>query len=542
MFNSRNYNENIAELNKRREGGEDIKQYRRGGLVTKNTYRRGGVVSSNGYRKNMSRLGFQEGGYAHMPGYSSDPDMIHYLKLLQNEINNYDFSKEADKYHGTFLGTFFGTGKTRNDMLVAKAKQTGKTKDQLIKENPTWVEPIEDWTKKLLISQVDERIDEIQKNPTNQSVVNEAIKKTFQGGTILKFPQKLQDTIINRIGGGYRQQFGVPIDTNIFKDTLGSRGNKLKKQIKEIQTTSTDYVSSEGAIKKDKSFLSKIPESILNIIAGKVHAGELNESDVDNNLLKYSSLLASGATVAELAAIARHATTGKGQSWLPNSQATKVGIPNASTSSWWQSQALGKNLPGVSNAKFLKAYPTLGAQAGLVALTGATSYLGTKAILEATGADKKLNKAGSWFYDVTHKDKNASLLSSQTTLGEQRDRRHKRAAVASEKRAQAQKQAEAEAKAQAEAAAKAKAEADAKAKAEEEANQPPPPSGPPPGGPHKDEPIITRPPSGPPPGGPHKDEPIITRPSRPPSGPPPRGPHGPPNIGWGGPPRRGPHG
>ena len=49
---------------KRREGGEDIKQYRRGGLVAKNTYRRGGLVSHNGYRKNMSRLGFQEGGYA----------------------------------------------------------------------------------------------------------------------------------------------------------------------------------------------------------------------------------------------------------------------------------------------------------------------------------------------------------------------------------------------------------------------------------------------------------------------------------------------
>jgi hypothetical protein len=41
-----------------------LKFYRRGGLVTKNTYRRGGLVSHNGYRKNMSRLGFQEGGYA----------------------------------------------------------------------------------------------------------------------------------------------------------------------------------------------------------------------------------------------------------------------------------------------------------------------------------------------------------------------------------------------------------------------------------------------------------------------------------------------
>jgi len=64
FFNTRRYKENIAELNKRREGGEDIKQYRRGGLVTKKTYRRGGLVSHNGYRKNMSRLGFQEGGYA----------------------------------------------------------------------------------------------------------------------------------------------------------------------------------------------------------------------------------------------------------------------------------------------------------------------------------------------------------------------------------------------------------------------------------------------------------------------------------------------
>ena len=41
-----------------------LKFYRRGGLVTKNTYRRGGLVSRSGYRKNMSRLGFQDGGYA----------------------------------------------------------------------------------------------------------------------------------------------------------------------------------------------------------------------------------------------------------------------------------------------------------------------------------------------------------------------------------------------------------------------------------------------------------------------------------------------
>ena len=148
-----------------------------------------------------------------------------------------------------------------------------------------------------------------------------------------------------------------------------------------------------------------------------------------------------------------------------------------------------------------------------------------------------------------------SLLSSQATLGQTRDEREKRrevheARAAEIAAAQAKAQAEAKAKAEAEAAA-AKAAEEARKKAEEEANQPPPPATPPSGppiggGPHDDEPIITRPPpSGPPPGGPHKDEPIITRPppSRPPpSRPPPRGPHGPPNIGWGGPPRRGPHG
>ena len=41
---------------------------RRGGLVTKNYYRRGGVVSRNRYRKNISRLGFQEGGNVDLYG------------------------------------------------------------------------------------------------------------------------------------------------------------------------------------------------------------------------------------------------------------------------------------------------------------------------------------------------------------------------------------------------------------------------------------------------------------------------------------------
>ena len=257
---------------------------RRGGLVTKNYYRRGGVVSRNGHRKNMSRLGFQEGGYAHMPGYSSNPDMIHYLKLLQNEINNYDFSKEADNYHGTFLGTFFGTGKTRNDMLDYVAKQTGKTEAEVIKEDPSWTEPIEDWTKKLLISQVDERIDEIQENPTNQGVVDEAIKKTFEGGTILQFPQKLQDTIINRIGGGYRQQFGVPIDTKMLEGVVGDPKKSgwflkkdIEKKIQEIKTgyAGTNYTSAEDVGEQDRqSPWSTIADKGLSLLGfGGAHAG-----------------------------------------------------------------------------------------------------------------------------------------------------------------------------------------------------------------------------------------------------------------------------
>jgi hypothetical protein len=249
---------------------------RRGGLVKKNYYRRGGVVSRNRYRKNISRLGFQEGGYAHMPGYSSNPDIIHYLKLLKNEIKNYDFSDEADSYHGWFLGNWKGTGKTRNDMLDYVAKQTGKTEAEVIKEDPSWTEPIEDWTKKLLAGQVDDRISEIQENPTNQGIVDEAVKKLFSKGTILNFPQKLQDTILNRVGAGYRQQFGVPIDTKMLENALGTTGNELKKQIQEIKTAGTNYTSAEDVGEQDRqSPWSTIADKGLSLLGfGGAYAGE----------------------------------------------------------------------------------------------------------------------------------------------------------------------------------------------------------------------------------------------------------------------------
>ena len=88
-FNTRKYKENIAELNKRREGGEDVKQYRRGGLVTKNSYRRGGAVSRNGYRKNMSRLGFAPGGLV-TTDYVGAPQLLIGLKNLVATVQNDD--------------------------------------------------------------------------------------------------------------------------------------------------------------------------------------------------------------------------------------------------------------------------------------------------------------------------------------------------------------------------------------------------------------------------------------------------------------------
>jgi len=53
-LHSGKYKANVERLAAEKKAGKYKKQYRRGGLVRKNTYRRGGAVSGNGYRKNKA--------------------------------------------------------------------------------------------------------------------------------------------------------------------------------------------------------------------------------------------------------------------------------------------------------------------------------------------------------------------------------------------------------------------------------------------------------------------------------------------------------
>jgi len=90
-----------------------------------------------------------------------------------------------------------------------------------------------------------------------------------------------------------------------------------------------------------------------------------------------------GASAAQAADMTRHALTGKGQSWLPNSMAAKQGIPNPSTTNWWKAGKLPMNLQG----SFMGAKPTVGGTLGLAALAGYGGY-----------------KLGDWFINTNVAD------------------------------------------------------------------------------------------------------------------------------------------
>jgi hypothetical protein len=77
-----------------------------------------------------------------------------------------------------------------------------------------------------------------------------------------------------------------------------------------------------------------------------------------------------GASSAQAIDMTRHALTGKGQSWLPNSLARKAGIPNPSLKNW----ATAGKLPFGLKGNFAGMHPTKGGTAGLVAAAGYGGY------------------------------------------------------------------------------------------------------------------------------------------------------------------------
>ena len=105
-----------------------------------------------------------------------------------------------------------------------------------------------------------------------------------------------------------------------------------------------------------------------------------------------------GLTAAQAAAMAKHALTGQGKSWLPNRLYSKVhsGAP-ASTSGWWQGGRTPLGLKGT----FFGARPTLPGTLGLAATIGAGSYLGTTGLLKATGGQDFYSTLGSKIAEMT---------------------------------------------------------------------------------------------------------------------------------------------
>jgi len=248
--------------------------------VTKNYYRRGGAVSRNGYKKNMSRLGFAHGGVVGHP-------IVDSLQIIREGVQNYDFSPKVDGYHTAFLSRFFGTGKTRNDFYKAALKKaTTKDEKNAIKNDPQWKEPIEEWTVNMLTEQIDGATNFLNKNPNNKDAADRALKFLFKGGTILKFPQKLQDIFINNISSGYKKEFNQPIDSKMLRDVLGTPNKEgyinpaqVDEQIDEIQAY-TDIVSADDVQKKEKTpWTSNIINKGLDFIIGKAHASDVDVTD-----------------------------------------------------------------------------------------------------------------------------------------------------------------------------------------------------------------------------------------------------------------------
>jgi hypothetical protein len=112
--------------------------------------------------------------------------------------------------------------------------------------------------------------------------------------------------------------------------------------------------------------------------------------------------LLGGLSAAQLAAMGKHAVTGRGKSYLPNWLYSRVHPgAEASTRAWWT----GGRTPFGLRGTIMGARPTLPGTLGLAALTGLGSYYGTKGLLDVTGGTEYLEKAGRKLYDVTHPDK-----------------------------------------------------------------------------------------------------------------------------------------
>ena len=131
--------------------------------------------------------------------------------------------------------------------------------------------------------------------------------------------------------------------------------------------------------------------------SGPTQAGQAGLSRLDNEIWGqrrdvFGNILG-GLGVAQALAMAKHAKTGAGKSWMPNWAYSKVhpGAP-ASTGSWWQGGKMPLGLKGT----FFGAKPTLPGTLGLAAGVGYGSYLGTKGLLNMTGGTQHLRNFGSY--------------------------------------------------------------------------------------------------------------------------------------------------
>jgi histone acetyltransferase (RNA polymerase elongator complex component) len=117
-----------------------------------------------------------------------------------------------------------------------------------IKNDPQWTQPIEDWTVNMLTGQIDEMTHFLnnQTELNSKEAVDMAVKHLFQGGTILKFPQKLQDIFLNNVGEGYQKEFNQPIDkwnvSNVKRKQVTNELIELKKLRVEIKRSKRERI------------------------------------------------------------------------------------------------------------------------------------------------------------------------------------------------------------------------------------------------------------------------------------------------------------
>jgi len=121
--------------------------------------------------------------------------------------------------------------------------------------------------------------------------------------------------------------------------------------------------------------------------SGPTQAGQAGLSRLDNEIWGqrrdvFGNILG-GLGVAQALAMAKHAKTGAGKSWMPNWAYSKVhpGAP-ASTGAWWGS--------GPTRAALY------GSRLGLAGLVGTGAYLGTRGLLNMTGGTQHLRNFGSY--------------------------------------------------------------------------------------------------------------------------------------------------